>query len=141
MRPPEGGQPFSWPCRRVLGPLAASRAERREQRKERREKRKERKWIFAVFREVRKGCYPRIALSFCVQMARGGGLRAKKGIFTRIPKEQTFDFLRKTSFFGKPLFCIQRWLGYLFWTSWGHPDGARGRNCTPQKKLVISKAS
>ena len=65
----------------------------------------------------------------------------KRGIFTGIPKEKTFDFLRKTSFFGKPLFCIQRWLGYLFWTSWGHPDGARGRNCTPQKKLVISKAS
>ena len=58
MRPPERGQPFSWPCRRVLGPLAASRAERREQRKERREKRKERRekrkertcffWVFFV---------------------------------------------------------------------------------------------
>ena len=64
MRPPEGGQPFSWPCRRVLGPLAASRAERREQRKERREKRKERTCFLTVFREVRKGCYPRIALNF-----------------------------------------------------------------------------
>ena len=39
MRPPEGGQPFSWPCRPPVGPLAASRAEGREQRKERREKR------------------------------------------------------------------------------------------------------
>ena len=39
MRPPEGGQPFSWPCRPLVGPLAASRAEGREQRKERREKR------------------------------------------------------------------------------------------------------
>ena len=33
----------------------------REKRAEKREKRKERKWIFAVFREVRKGCFPRIA--------------------------------------------------------------------------------
>ena len=39
MRPPEGGQPFSWPCRPVVGPLAASRAEGGEQRKERRDKR------------------------------------------------------------------------------------------------------
>ena len=38
MRPPEGGQPFSWPCRPLVGPLAASRAEGREQRKERRNK-------------------------------------------------------------------------------------------------------
>ena len=39
MRPPEGGQPFSWARRPLVGPLAASRAEGREQRKERREKR------------------------------------------------------------------------------------------------------
>ena len=44
MRPPEGDQPFSTPCRPVLGPLAASfrdrgqREESREKREERREK-------------------------------------------------------------------------------------------------------
>ena len=101
--------------------------------------------FFAVFREVRKGCYSRMPLNIRVQMARGGSLEATKGgcslrsLANRPSK--THDFLQKTSIFGKPLFCIQRWLGYLFWTSWGHPDGARGRNCTPQKKLVISKAS
>ena len=45
MRPPEGGQPFSWPCRLVLGPVAASRAEGREPRKYRKEKWKKRKCL------------------------------------------------------------------------------------------------
>ena len=104
MRPPEGGQPFYWPCRPLLGPLAASRAERREQRKERREKRKERKWIFAVFREVRKGCYSRMPLNFRVQMARGGGLRAKKGdvhcAAWPTDPQKTLDFLWKSDVFS-----------------------------------------
>ena len=49
MRPPEGGQPFSWPCRPLVGPPAASRTEGRELRKERREKRQERKCFFYCF--------------------------------------------------------------------------------------------
>ena len=134
MRPPEGGQPFSWPCRRVLGPLAASRAERREQRKERREKRKDRKWILAVFREVRKGCYSRMPLNFRVQMARGGGLRAKKGdvhcAAWPTDLQKTLDFIRKTSIFGKLLFCIQGWLGSCLETFCGRlgatPKGPGG---------------
>ena len=36
MRPPEGGQPFSWPCRPGVGALAASRAEGRKQKEQRR---------------------------------------------------------------------------------------------------------
>ena len=48
MRPPEGGQPFYWPCRPLLGPLAASeqREESREKREERREKREN---VFLLF--------------------------------------------------------------------------------------------
>ena len=143
MRPPEGGQPFYWPCRPLLGPLAASRAERREQRKERREKRKERKWIFAVFREVRKGCYSRMPLNFRVQMARGGGLRAKKGdvhcAAWPTDPQKTSDFRRKTSIFGKPLFCIQRWLGSCLETSSGRlgatPTGPGGESPRLKKSL------
>ena len=141
MRPPEGGQPFSWPCRPLVGPLAASRAEGREQRKERREKKNE-KTRFFCFSLSAEGVFPKDRVSlFPSRWLAVAASERKRGIFTGIPEEKTFDFLRKTSFFGKPLFCIQRWLGYLFWTSWGHPDGARGRNCTPQKKLVIPKTS
>ena len=45
----------------------------------------------------------------------------------------------KRSIFTKPFFCIHKWLGYLLWTPGRHPDEARRRNCTPQKKLEISK--
>ena len=90
--------------------------------------------IFAVFREVRKGCYSRMPLNFRVQMARGGGLRAKKGdvhcAAWPTDPQKTLDFLRKTSSFGKPLFCIQRWLGSCLETSSGRlgatPTGPGG---------------
>ena len=67
-------------------------------------------------------------------MARGDGLRAKKGDFHcaawPTDPQKTFDFMRKTSIFGKPLFCIQRWLGSCLETSCGRlgatPTGPGG---------------
>ena len=63
MRPPEGGQPFSWPCRPLVGPLAASRAEGREQRKERREKRQERTHFFSCFSWSAEGVFPKDSMT------------------------------------------------------------------------------
>ena len=62
MRPPEGGQPFFQPCRPLVGPLAASRAEGRDQREERREKRQERTF-FSGFSWSAEGVFPKDSMT------------------------------------------------------------------------------
>ena len=79
MRPPEGGQPFSRPSRPLGGPLAAARAEGREQRKERREQKNQKTCFFGFFVECGRAVSQGSRELIPVLMARGGGLRAKKG--------------------------------------------------------------
>ena len=79
MRPPGGGRPFSRPSRLLRGPLAASRAEGREQRKERREQKNQKTRFFGFFVECGRAVSQGFRELIPVLMARGGGLRAKKG--------------------------------------------------------------
>ena len=79
MRPTEGGLPFSWPCRPLGGPLAASRAEGREQRKKRREQKNQKTCFLSFFIECGKAVSQGSRELIPVLMARGGGLRAKRG--------------------------------------------------------------
>ena len=138
MRPPGGGRPFSQPSRPLGGPLAASRAEGREQRKERREKKKQKTRFFLFFVECGRGVSQGSRELIPVQMARGGGLRAKKGDVLGHPtlKNPLFPsgkqaFLQNRSFASKdgwgrvlrPLVDV-----------WGPLEKARGRGSTHPKK-------
>ena len=97
-----GGRPFSQPSRPLGGPLAASRAEGREQRKDRREQKKQKTHFLLFCVECGRGVSQGFRKRIPVLMARGGGLRAKKGDVLGHPtlKNPLFSS-RKTSIFAK----------------------------------------
>ena len=61
MRPPEGGQPFSMPCRPLVGPLAASVGDHLGTSPRLKNTQLMFPMFFFVFRGVRGECFPRIA--------------------------------------------------------------------------------
>ena len=140
MRPPGGGRPFSRPSRPLGGPLAASRAEGREQRKERREQKNQKTPFLLFCVECGRGVSQGFRELIPVLMARGGGLRAKKGDVLGHPtlKKPLFSSW-KTSIFAKSLFCIQRWLGSCLETSCGRlgatGKGQGGDSTHPKKRF------